>query len=176
MLDFGTKKTQDQPAPANAGTKQLGSTAIMIERRKVLVGLMAGVAALTATATPSNASVSTAEAQAAIDSFIDALFNGDPARIEAVLAPELQVLRGDGKSHDKVGYLQSIPKYKFRPRTTDLKVTNHAGSLVVSYMIESDQTIDNEPVARLAPRLTVFRKEGNKWLVVAHSNFAHVGK
>lgn len=150
----------------------------MIDRRKLVLGLMSGVAGLAAMAGPglSAASASMADAQNALDSFIDALFSGDGARIEAILAPEFQVLRGDGKSHDRTAYLQALPKYKFRPRTSELKVTSHEGTLVISYLIESDQTIDNEPVAPVAPRLTVFRKAGDTWLVVAHSNFAHVGK
>jgi hypothetical protein len=150
----------------------------MIDRRNMFLGLLSGVAGLAAMASPSlsDASASTADAQNALDSFIDALFSGDSTRIEAVLAPEFQVLRGDGKSHDKVAYLQALPKYKFRPRTSELKVTSHDNMMVVSYLIESDQTIDNEPVAPVAPRLTVFRKAGDTWLVVAHSNFAHVGK
>ena len=150
----------------------------MTYRRNVLLGLVAGVAGLAAASTLgfTKASVPADEAQTALDSFIDALFSGDSSRIEAILAPEFQVLRGDGKSHDKTGYLTALPKYQFRPRTSDLKITNHANMLVVTYMIESDQTIDNEPVAHVAPRLTVFRRNGENWLVVAHSNFAHVGK
>jgi hypothetical protein len=48
-------------------------------------------------------------------------------------------------------------------------------SLVISYTISSDQTIEGQPVAAVAPRLTVFRRKGSQWLVVAHSNFAKVG-
>lgn len=150
----------------------------MPDRRNMLLGLVAGAAGLTVASTLgfSEASATANEAQAALDGFIDALFSGDSAGIEAILAPEFQVLRGDGKSHDKTGYLTALPKYKYRPRTSDLRGTSHANMLVVTYMIESDQTIENEPVAHLAPRLTVFRREGDVWLVVSHSNFAHVGK
>jgi len=150
----------------------------MMNRRKLGLAFMAGIAALasTASASLSQIPVSTEEAQGAIDAFIDALVSGDPARIEAILAPEFQVLRGDGKSHDREAYLKALPTYKVRPSTSDLKVTSHESMLVVSYLIESDQTIGNEPVAPVAPRLTVFRKQDGKWLVVAHSNFAQVGK
>ena len=150
----------------------------MINRRKLGLAVMAGVAALTSTSSMSwsQSAVSTGEAQGAIDAFIDALVSEDPARIEAILAPEFQVLRGDGKSHDREAYLKALPKYKVRPRTRDLKVTSHTNMLVISYLIESDQTIENEPVAHVAPRLTVFRKVDETWLVVAHSNFAQVGK
>jgi len=150
----------------------------MIDRRRVGFGIMAGMAALASTTSLgiAQSKVSPEEAQGAIDAFIDALFSGDNARIEAILAPEFQVLRGDGKSHDRQAYLKALPKYKVRPQTSGLKVTSHANMLVVSYLIESEQTIDDEPVAPVAPRLTVFRKEGGTWLVVAHSNFAQVGK
>lgn len=151
---------------------------IMIQRRALGLAFMAGMAGLASMASysPAGAAASTEDAQAAIDGFIDALYSGDSARIEAILAPEFQVLRGDGKSHDRTVYLQALPKYKFRPKTSDLKVTSNANMMVVSYLIESDQTIDDEPVAPVAPRLTVFRREGSTWLVVAHSNFAQVGK
>ena len=106
----------------------------MMNRRKLGLAFMAGIAALasTASASLSQIPVSTEEAQGAIDAFIDALVSGDPARIEAILAPEFQVLRGDGKSHDREAYLKALPTYKVRPSTSDLKVTSHESMLVVS--------------------------------------------
>jgi ketosteroid isomerase-like protein len=44
--------------------------------------------------------------------------------------------------------------------------------LVVRYWLVINQTIDGTPMAQRAPRLTVFRRDGDRWLVVAHANFA----
>jgi hypothetical protein len=135
---------------------------------------MAGVAAAVGPALPAEAVVDD-DGQAILDAWIDALFTGEVERVAPLLAPELQVLRGDGKSHDKASYLAALPKYKSRPQTSDLKATSEVNSLVISYTISSDQTIEGQPVAAVAPRLTVFRRKGSQWLVVAHSNFAKVG-
>ena len=150
----------------------------MTDRRNFVIGLVAGGLGLAVAAAPAFAdtTVPMAEAQAAIDGFIDALFSGDPVRIDAVLAPEFQVLRADGKSYDKAAYLANLPQYKFRPRTRDLKVTSHEDLLVVNYLVETEQTVDGQSFAPLAPRLTVFHKEGAVWQVVSHANFAQLDK
>jgi hypothetical protein len=48
--------------------------------------------------------------------------------------------------------------------------------LVVRYYVTVDETISGKTVERHAPRLTIFRKQGDKWLAVAHSNFATLSK
>ena len=35
--------------------------------------------------------------------------------------------------------------------------------------------IGDKPVQSVAPRLSVFRKDGAGWLIVAHANFAQIG-
>ena len=61
------------------------------------------------------------------------------------------------------------------PVVANLVATAHNNSLmVVRYTITlpPETTIGAEAVAPMAPRLTVFRREGDKWLVSAHANFA----
>jgi hypothetical protein len=149
----------------------------MTDRRNMVLGLVAGMSGLAALsqAALSDAAVSEAEAQGAIDGFLDALFSGDPAKVDQVLAPEFQILRSDGKSYDKVTYLGALPKHKNRPATSGLKVTGHDDVIVTSYTIKTEQTIGGQPVQAVSPRLSVFHKEGGRWLIVAHANFAQIG-
>jgi hypothetical protein len=71
----------------------------MTDRRNVMLGLVAGMSGLAALsqAAGASAAVSEAEAQGAIDSFFEALFSGDPAKVEQVLGSEFQILRADGR-------------------------------------------------------------------------------
>ena len=149
----------------------------MTDRRNLVVGLVAGMSGLAALsqAAGAQAAVSEAEAQGAIDSFLEAVFSGDPAKVDQVLAPEFQILRSDGKNDDKVSYLGALPKHKNRPATSGLKATGHGGVLVTTYSIKTDQTIGGQPVEAVSPRLSVFRKEGDRWLIAAHANFAQIG-
>jgi hypothetical protein len=43
---------------------------------------------------------------------------------------------------------------------------------VVRYILETDQTIEGIAVTGRSPRLSVFRNENGRWLIVAHANFA----
>ena len=103
------------------------------------------------------------------------MFSGDLAKVEQVLANEFQILRSDGKSYDKVSYLGVLPKHKVRPTTSNLKFTGHEDVIVASYVIKTEQTINGQPVQAVSPRLSVFHKEGDRWLIVAHANFAQIG-
>lgn len=149
----------------------------MTDRRNMVLGLVAGMSGLAALsqAAVADAAVSETEAQAAIDAWLGALFTEDPAKVDAVLAPEFQILRSDGQRYDKVSYLKALPKYKKQPTTSDLKVTGHGAVMVASYTVTTDQTVDGQPVAAVAPRLSVFHKERDRWLIVAHANFARIG-
>ena len=57
-----------------------------------------------------------------------------------------------------------------------VSVTGNADLLVVRYEVTIDSTRKGKTVQRHAPRLTVFRKQGDAWLVVAHANFATLAK
>lgn len=102
-----------------------------------------------------------------------ALVEGTVEALDAVLAPEFQIMRADGSSYDKEDYLASeLPKVAAMPEITQMVVTAHDDHLVVRYHVTVNETRDGATVEAHAPRLTVYRKEGDKWLVVAHGNFA----
>ena len=150
----------------------------MATRRDVTLGLLGGVAGLAIAApAPSMAQNEASETEAleALDPWADALFSGDPAEVEKVLAPEYQILRSDGSGYDKVSYLRVLPVQKVRSRFSDIVATRGPDTLVIRYKIETDQEIGGKPVIGTSPRLSVFRKEAEQWLMVSHANFARLG-
>jgi hypothetical protein len=120
------------------------------------------------------AKVSEADALEALDPWADALFTGDPAVVDKVLAEEFQILRSNGGGHDKASYLKALPKQTTRSKFSDIIATGNGEILVVRYKLETEQTIDGTPVNGISPRLSVFRKEAGRWLMVAHANFAQL--
>jgi ketosteroid isomerase-like protein len=149
-----------------------------MNKRGMALGLLAGLGGaglLGVASTMAQAAVSEADARAAIAAWLDPLQEGDPARIEAVLAPEFQLLRSDGTGHDKTTYLSDLPKQTSKPEITDLVFGGEGDLIVARYMLQLDQTINNKPVQTKAPRLSVFRRGGASWLIVAHANFAQIG-
>ncbi len=113
-------------------------------------------------------------AKTQIVAFIDAIIGG-PKAVGKVLAPEYQIMRGNGVGFDRDGYVSrgvgavSIER-DFSPE--EIVATRSGDILVVRYMLRITETIDGKPVAKRAPRLTVFRNIGGKWMVTAHANFA----
>ena len=114
-----------------------------------------------------------AKTEAAIQSFIGAVMSGDPDKLAAVLAPEFQIQRADGSHFDAKAYPDSIlPIIAAMPDIEKLVVTAAGNTVVATYVINVNMTRDGSVVEAYAPRMTVFRKDGDKWLVVAHGNFA----
>jgi ketosteroid isomerase-like protein len=114
-----------------------------------------------------------AQAHQAIDSFFGAIISGDPAKVAAVLAPDFQILRSDGSNYDAASYPTSdLPIIAEMPAIERLKVTSDGDTMVASYVVDVNETLGGQVVQSVAPRLTVFRKSGDAWLVVAHGNFA----
>jgi hypothetical protein len=148
----------------------------MSTRRDLALGLvLAGAgSAVAGGLAKAQAEVSEADALEALDPWADALFTGDPAVVDKVLAEEFQILRSNGGGHGKAGYLKALPKQTTRPRFSDIVATGDGGTLVVRYQIETEQTIDGTPVNGVSPRLSVFRREAGRWLIVAHANFAQL--
>ena len=147
---------------------------MMSTRRDLALGL---ILAGTASALPggmAQAEVSEADALEALDPWADALFTGDPAVVDKVLAEEFQVLRSNGGGHDKASYLKALPKHTTRSKFSDIIATGNSETLVIRYKIETEQTIDGVPVNGISPRLSVFRKEAGRWLMIAHANFAQL--
>lgn len=143
-------------------------------RRDFSIAALAAVSALAVGAGNAAASVEVSEEEAlkALDPWADALFSGDPAKIEKVLAPEYQILRSDGTGHDKASYLTSLPKQKVRSKFSDIVARGAGDVLVLRYRIETDQIIEGKTVEANSPRLSVFRRVDGQWLISAHANFA----
>ena len=95
-----------------------------------------------------------------------------------MLAPEFQILRSDGSAYDRAGYLASnLPSFPDKvPVMSALVVTGDGDLLVARYVLTTGGVLSDEAEERPAPRLTVFRKDGDAWLVVAHANFAPIRK
>jgi len=114
-----------------------------------------------------------AEVRGAIDGYFAALMTGEPDKVAAVLAPEFQIMRADGVGYDAKGLPQSIlPIISEMPAIEKLTVTAEGDIAVATYFVNVDSTRDGASVETYAPRLTVFRKAGDAWLMVSHSNFA----
>lgn len=115
-------------------------------------------------------------AERAVKAFIEAVASADGQAIAAILAPEYQIMRADGVGYDREGYLAGgLPKIdnnSLEWRFENLVATASDDLMVVRYHLVIDETIDHRPVTRRAPRLTVFRRDGEDWRVVAHANFA----
>jgi ketosteroid isomerase-like protein len=141
-------------------------------------GLAASIRALLPTASfAQSADDLNAEGLAANQAWWGALVAGTPAAIGAVLAPEFQIMRADGTAYDKDAYLAGgIPVVKAVPEFTQMVGSRHGDLLVTRYYVTVNETRDGGTVQTHAPRLTVFRQEAGRWLVVAHANFATLDK
>src|SRR5215213_6711650 len=119
----------------------------MSTRRDVALGLIVAGAgsALAGRMAQAQAEVSEAEALQALDPWADALFTGDPAVVDRVLAEEFQILRSNGRGHDKASYLKALPEQTTRPKFSDIIATGNGETLVIRYKIEIEQTIDGIP-------------------------------
>jgi len=116
-----------------------------------------------------------AEGEKAVQAWVDAVVSGDVDRIRAILAPEFQILRADGTAYDKESYLNSnLPRFPNAPKMSALVVTRHGDILVARYELSTGGVRGEQGEGPQAPRLTVFRKEGDSWLVVSHANFAAI--
>lgn len=118
-----------------------------------------------------------AQGMAALKTYWTAIVAGTPAALAPVLAPEWQIQRSDGTGYGRETYLTTeLPKVAAIPEFTSVSVTGNEGLLVVRYFVTVESTRNGKKVQRHAPRLTIFRKEGDAWLAVAHANFAALDK
>lgn len=144
-----------------------------VTRREAALGLALGLAALAAGPGAAGAEeVGEAAARAVLDPWAEALVSGDPARVAEFLAPEFQVLRSNGVGHSKADYLLQLPQKARRNVFSDIVATRAGEVMVLRYLSKAEETIEGKAVQGVAPRLSVFRREGGRWLMVAHANFA----
>jgi hypothetical protein len=136
--------------------------------------MIAAAALVGVTAMPAAAQVTNEEAEAAVMTWLDAIIAG-PAALETVLAPEFQIQRADGNGLDRAAYIGGGAATIIEIHGIHgLVVTTHDDLMVVRYLLVVAETVGGVMVEREAPRLTVFRREGDAWLVVAHANFARL--
>jgi len=115
------------------------------------------------------------EVRQAIEGFFAAIMTGEPDKVAAVLAPEFQIMRADGSSYDAAGYAgSSLPVFAQMPEIEKLTVTAHGDIAIAAYFVEAGQTRDGVEVEAYAPRISVFRNDGGRWLLAAHGNFAAI--
>lgn len=139
-----------------------------------LVAVLAG-ASLLSGAAAAESTPTAADATGAIMSWLDALASHDPATVAKVLAPEFQILRSDGSGYDAQSYLQHLPTFTGKPDIQNLVVSANGDVMVTRYTLNVEQKIGDQPVQAIAPRLSVFRRDGAGWLILAHANFAQIG-
>jgi ketosteroid isomerase-like protein len=148
-------------------------------KRDAMLGLVAGAVSFASLVAAPRAgtqeSVSEADANEALRGWLDAVFTGDPAAVDKVVAPEFQILRSDGTGYNKAGYLAALPKQESKAKASDIVATGHGDMIVMRYLLETEQTINGKPVEAISPRLSVFRKEDGRWLISAHVNLAKIG-
>jgi ketosteroid isomerase-like protein len=113
------------------------------------------------------------EIREAIEGYFGALMTGEPDKVAATLAPEFQILRADGSNYDAKAFPDSIlPIISEMPAIEKLNVTAEGDIAVAAYVVNVDETLDGVLAEAYAPRLSIFRKSGDGWLLVAHGNFA----
>ncbi len=118
-----------------------------------------------------------AEGLRAVTAWVGAVTSGDRETVAAVLAPEFQIVRDNGVAYDRDRYLAvGLPKIAATPPISDLVATGTGDLMVVRYVLVIDATVGGAAMQQKAPRLTVFRRDGDRWLVSAHANFAAIGK
>lgn len=114
-----------------------------------------------------------AQVKPQVEAWVEAVYRRDTALLDTILAPEFQIMRADGTTYDKPGYLaSSLPVIETMPLIEDLTVTGTLELFVARYLLIGRQTRDGVAVELAAPRLSVFRKDGDRYLLVAHANFA----
>jgi ketosteroid isomerase-like protein len=111
---------------------------------------------------------------AALNNWIAVVASGDTERLDTLLAPEFQIQRADGIGYDREAYLASeLPQITSVPVIDDLVVMINDDVAVARYVLTIDETIAGTAVRPIAPRMTILRRDGDRWLIVAHANFGN---
>lgn len=154
-------------------------------RRSVTAPAIAAIAAalltLVAACGPAAAGAPTladpaVDGQARATAFFAALQSGDPAQVDAVLAPDARIARANGTVVGRDEYLTSLPTIKSFS-IADVKAVQSGDALVVTYMVTTDQVVDGQqqPTTE-APRMSVFQWLNGEWRLLAHANFNAVNR
>jgi hypothetical protein len=92
------------------------------------------------------------------------------ASLEAFLAPEFQIVRANGDRLGREAYL-AAPVSVDDFTISDVAATQGGDVVVVTYLIETTETIDGVEQTTTAPRLSVFRLVDGVWQLSAHASF-----
>ena len=95
------------------------------------------------------------------------------ASLEAFLAPEFQIVRANGDRLGREAYL-AAPANVEDFTISDVAATQGGDVVVVTYLIETTETIDGVEQTTTAPRLSVFRLVDGVWQLSAHANFGAI--
>jgi ketosteroid isomerase-like protein len=159
--------------PLKAVREGLGNAAGGL-RLRLLGSLVLAIAAL---AGPGLADgIKGESAEEILSAWTEAVTSGDADRVASVLAPEFQLMRGDGTGYDKASYIAGgFPVIDAPPGIENIVETRDGDIRVMSYWLVLDAAVEGGKLTQHAPRLTVFRKIGGAWYVTAHANFALPG-
>jgi hypothetical protein len=111
-------------------------------------------------------------AQKLVNRFLTDLSTKNTADLNAFLAPNFQLMRGDGTGADKKQYLADLPTQKAF-KVGPVHGLEYNGSLSATYTVTSNLTVDGKAFASApSPRLSVFVKsDDGQWHLVGHGNF-----
>lgn len=95
--------------------------------------------------------------------------------VEKSIAPEFQSVHTFG-ALSRQGEIELIKNlYLGSYKISDVKVTESADTIIVTYLISVQEKIENKNLsAKPAPRLSVWQKINNKWMWIAHANLKEV--
>lgn len=115
------------------------------------------------------------EARRAVELWVAAAASGNVDTVGDVLAPEFQIVRSNGAAYAKDAYLAGgLPKIDAVIEVDEIVATGFGDHIVVRYNLNVDEAVAGGRIEGRAPRMTVFRRSGDAWLVVAHANFGRV--
>ena len=97
--------------------------------------------------------------------------NKDVAGLKKFMSPAFELQRADGTGSNKADYLKNISTVQSF-NLTDFTASRAGDVLVVRYLADATGIVNGKPYSPgPAPRLTVFKRDGKAWQIVAHANF-----
>ncbi|MFO1541260.1 MAG: nuclear transport factor 2 family protein [Chloroflexota bacterium] len=175
--------TQTTTAPRLAYFRQAGGTWPMVALANLTAFPAGGVPSPGTEAVGGSAPVAPAASPApplvpelaALAAYYDALMLADgpgkAAALDAVLAPEFQVLRTNGRQLDRAAFIaEPALIHTWEIRDTLVTADPSAGVRVVTFTARTDSTIEGVTRTTVAPRIAVLREVDGTWRVAALAN------
>lgn len=108
-----------------------------------------------------------------VTAYFKALADGDRSRIDAMLAPCFQIVRGDGTILDRGGFIDGgLPDVRSTPVIRNLVVTSAGELLVASLVLDIEQSIGGRRVQSGANQLVTIRRTATGLQFVSVANLA----